>query len=71
MPFTNAAAAMSYLEEILAELETAGLIVRSGCRRNPKTGELRPTFVLAPGVSEIEAQRRLQLLAENDSRPPQ
>jgi hypothetical protein len=63
--------ATEYIREILTELEVVGLIERQGFRRSPKTGELTPVYVLAPGISEAEAQRWLQLLAENDRRPPQ
>jgi hypothetical protein len=59
------------IQEIFAELELMGLVERQGFRRNPKTGELTPVYVLASGISEAEVQRRLQLLAENDHRPPQ
>jgi hypothetical protein len=63
---------MTHLEEIPNELELVGIITRDGgFKRNPKTGELRPTYVIAPGLSESEAQRRLQLLSEADNLPPQ
>jgi hypothetical protein len=64
----------SYIQEILSDLEVAGILVRTGERRNPKTGELRPAYVSAVSLglmSEQETQRRLKLLAENDRRPPQ
>jgi hypothetical protein len=62
------------IKAIVAELEFAGVLVRVGVKRNPKTGELQPTYVTASSLglmSEEEEQRRMQALSENDDKPLQ
>jgi hypothetical protein len=49
-------------KEITLELESVGLVKRTGqFKRNPATGKLEPTFV-AVKMPEEEAQRRLRAL---------
>jgi hypothetical protein len=58
------------IRRALTDLEAAGLIQRTGeYRRDPK-GELQPVYACVE-MPEAEAQRRLQLLSDNDSKPAQ
>jgi hypothetical protein len=71
-PFNARRANMTHLQEILAELELIGIIKHDGnYRRDPETGQMQPTYILNPEISDDEIERLLLLLAENDNRPLQ
>jgi hypothetical protein len=60
-----------YMAGILAELEQAGLIVRTGDFRPGALGRLEPTYVTAVSLgllSEEEAERRLKLIENTHDR---
>jgi hypothetical protein len=62
------------IRRAISELELIGVVVCCGHRRDPKTGELQPTYTTASSLglmTEAEERRRFQLLAEADCRPLQ
>jgi hypothetical protein len=64
-PEENAMTSRDEIKAIMAELEAAGIIVRTGDFRPNSMGQLEPVFVAAChlGMSKEEAERRLRRLA--------